>query len=215
MPPPPPALPAARVLIVRHGQSVWNAIGRWQGHADIPLSDLGRRQAATGSAQLPVVDAIWSSDLARTAETAEIMASSLDLPVRFDTHFRERAAGEWEGLTRDEIEAGWPGFLDRHLRPPGFEHDEQLLDRVLAGLAELHRAHPGQTVLLVSHGGVLRALERHAGAADGPFPNLSGRFFTVSSAGPDGPGRADQPAVELGQRLYLLAGDETTYSPVT
>lgn len=101
-----------RVLLVRHGQSEWNADGRWQGQADPPLTDLGRAQAHHAARSLGVVDAIVSSDLQRAAETAAILAGELGVgPVVLDPDLRERDAGEWSGLTRSEIERDWPGYL--------------------------------------------------------------------------------------------------------
>src|SRR5690606_34165227 len=94
-----------RVLLVRHGQSEWNAIGRWQGQADPPLSDLGRLQAREASRALGTVDAVWASDLQRAVETAAIIAGELGVgPVVVDPDLRERDAGEFSGLTRPEIE---------------------------------------------------------------------------------------------------------------
>ena len=194
-----------RVLVVRHGQSTWNALGRWQGHADAPLSDLGRSQAASAVAALPVVEAIWASDLARAHGTAEIIGAAIGLPIRPDTRFRERDAGDWTGLTRDEIEAGWPRYLADHRRPNGFELDSAVLTRVLDGLADVHREHPGEMVLIVSHGGVLRAMERYCNDVDRAFPNLGGRVFDL-----DGP--PDELAITARHRLFLLPEDEATYT---
>src|SRR3546814_1711635 len=101
-----------RVLLVRHGQSEWNATGRWQGQADPPLTDLGRAQAHHAARSLGVVDAIVASDLQRAADTALIISGELGVgPVVLDEGLRERDAGEWSGLTRAEIERDWPGYL--------------------------------------------------------------------------------------------------------
>ena len=167
-------MPATRTVVIRHGQSTWNASGRWQGHANAPLTELGRAQAAAAVAGLPAVEAIWSSDLARARSTAEIIGAALDLPIRVDARFRERDAGDWTGLTRDEIEAGWPRYLADHRRPGGFEHDREVHARILEGMVEVHATHPGETVLIVSHGGVLRALERYCHDVDRAFPNVGG-----------------------------------------
>src|SRR5438270_7968282 len=134
-------LMTSRVLLVRHGQSEWNALGRWQGQADPPLSDLGRDQARAAARALGAVDAVFASDLQRATETAHIIAGALGIgPVLIDERLRERDAGEWSGLTRDEIHERYPGYLpdDRHRtfapdpdgeprRPPGWESDEALL----------------------------------------------------------------------------------------
>src|SRR5215813_8680553 len=97
-------MPPTRLVVIRHGQSTWNAIGRWQGHADAPLTDLGRTQAARAVASLPPVEVIWASDLERARATAAVIGEALGLDVQVDVRLRERNAGEWTGLTRAEIE---------------------------------------------------------------------------------------------------------------
>jgi broad specificity phosphatase PhoE len=196
---------STNVLVIRHGQSTWNAAGRWQGHADAPLSELGRAQAARAVEALPEVDAIWSSDLERARSTADILAGALELPVRVDPRFRERHAGDWTGLTRDEIEAGWPNYLHDHRRPAGFEHDREVLSRIVDGLGDVHLAHAGGRVLIVTHGGVLRAMERHCHDVDRPFPNLGGRFFDLH-------GQDRSVTITAGPRLFLLAEDQATFT---
>src|SRR5689334_23473962 len=166
----------SRVLLVRHGQSEWNAVGRWQGQSDPPLSDLGRSQARAATHSLGALDAIYSSDLLRAAETAEIIATTLGVgPVLLDVDLRERDAGEWSGLTRDEIHERYPGYLpdDRHRafapdrgdpkRPPGWEPDDALLARARRALERIHRDVPDGDVLAVSHGGLIYVLEGHLG----------------------------------------------------
>jgi probable phosphoglycerate mutase len=198
----------ARLLVVRHGQSTWNSEGRWQGQADPPLSALGELQARDAARHLARqvreerIGAIWSSDLLRAARTAQIVAAEIGVPVRFDERLRERDAGEWQGLTRDEIEAGWPGALAAGERPAGFEADETLLVRVRAAVGDIADAHGGDAVLVVSHGGVVRTLERHLGDDDrGLLPNLAGRWFAVDGTG-------SPPA--LGARVLLLEQAEVT-----
>src|ERR671917_2105987 len=108
-----PAPDTTRVLLVRHGQSEWNAVGRWQGQADPPLSDVGRQQARSAARSLGALDAIFASDLQRATETAMIIAAELGVgPVVVDPDLRERDAGEWSGLTRAEIEERYPGYLN-------------------------------------------------------------------------------------------------------
>lgn len=212
-----------RVLLVRHGQSEWNADGRWQGQADPALTDLGRHQALHASRSLGVVDAIVSSDLQRAAETAAIIAGELGVgPVLGDPDLRERHAGAWEGLTRPEIERAWPGYLDPpppvegtpeaagpaaraaedgpRRRPPGWEPDEDLLVRAVAALVRVHELAPSGLVLVVTHGGLVYALERSLGAPFVRLPNLGGRWVDV---GPGG-------LFTLGERVVLVEGDELT-----
>jgi probable phosphoglycerate mutase len=100
------------VLIVRHGQSEWNALGRWQGQADPPLTELGLHQAAHAAQHVGAVDAVVASDLERSRLTAENIAELVgNGPVLVDAGFRERDAGEGQGLTKAEIGEQWPGYL--------------------------------------------------------------------------------------------------------
>src|SRR3954470_3221171 len=105
-----------RLLLVRHGESEWNAAGRWQGGADPPLSETGMLQAADAGERLrgTGITAIVASDLKRTTRTAEIIAGVLGIAtVHPEPGLREFDVGEWSGLTRPEIEERWPGHLDR------------------------------------------------------------------------------------------------------
>lgn len=187
--------PVASLLVVRHGQSTWNADGRWQGRADPPLTELGEQQAADAARHVGTVDEVWSSDLRRAHRTAEIVATALGLPVALDPRLAERDAGEWEGLTRDEIEAGWPGWLAEHRRPTGFEPDESVATRGIAVLTEL-AARPGR-LLVVSHSGVIRAVERALAATAGQLANLGGVEFHLEA------GR-----LTVGERVMLLDAAE-------
>jgi probable phosphoglycerate mutase len=191
-----------RVLLVRHGQSEWNADGRWQGQADPPLTDLGRAQARHAARALGTVDAMVSSDLQRAAETAAILSGELGVgPLVLDPDLRERDAGEWSGLTRIEIEQGWPGYLDDRRRPDGWEPDEDLFARATAALGRIHDlVGDGGEAIAVTHGGLVYLLEGHFGVPFERLPNLGGRWVDV---GPDGPTR-------LGERVLLVDPDELT-----
>ena len=92
------------LLLARHGETDWNREGRWQGGSDTSLNERGREQARELAQQLDSVDAIYSSDLARAAETAAIIAGTLGVEVRVDPRLRERSFGDWEGLNAEEIE---------------------------------------------------------------------------------------------------------------
>jgi probable phosphoglycerate mutase len=168
------------LILLRHGETEWNAEGRWQGQADPPLTEQGEEQARHAARKLGLFDAVVASDLQRAAHTAEIIAAELGIgPVRLDPRLRENHAGEWEGLTKEEVEAGWPGFLEHHRRPPGFEPAQDVEVRALAAIVEAARELPGAEVLVVSHGGVIRVLRRLLAGADLPVPNLGGAWFTV------------------------------------
>lgn len=200
-PPPPGAAAPTRVLMVRHGQSEWNAVGRWQGQADPSLTDLGRLQAREAARALGTVDAVWASDLRRAVETAMIVADLLGVgPVVLDPDLRERDAGEFSGLTRPEIEQRYPGYLDDGRRPPGWEADQALVERGLRALRGIAAEVPGGDVLVVAHGGLVYALEQHLGAEFARLANAEGRWFEV------GPGAA----LRLGDRVLLSAPEDTT-----
>ena len=186
---------------MRHGQSEWNADGRWQGQADPPLTDLGRAQAHHAARALGVVDAIVASDLVRALDTAVILAGELGVgPVVVDPDLRERHAGDWQGLTRVDIEAGWPGYLDDRRRPDGWEPDEDLLVRATGALVRIHDLVAGGEAIAVTHGGLVYVLEGAFGEPFERLPNLGGRWVDV---GPDGPTR-------LGERVVLVDPDELT-----
>ncbi len=193
------------ILLVRHGQSTWNADGRWQGQADPSLSPLGEAQArgASASAQFEGIDGWWGSDLERARHTAALLTAGRG-SVRLDANLRERHAGAWEGLTRAEIEAGWPGFLAEHKRPAGWEHDDSLLERVFTALGDIATHVPGGRVVAVTHGGVIRALERWFGAADLPVPNLGGRWVEIGAV------EIGVTASGLGERVLLVDVGEVT-----
>lgn len=169
----------ARLLLVRHGESEWNATGRWQGWADPPLTELGLRQAKSAARGVGAVDAIVASDLQRASGTAEVISAEIGIgPVLPAPALRERDAGPWEGLTRRQIEAQWPGWLERGERPEGYEDDEALLARVLPALLALEAA--GDAVLVVTHGGVIGAVDRHLDQPHARTPNLGGRVVEVA-----------------------------------
>lgn len=196
------------VLFVRHGQSTWNAARRWQGTADPALTPLGLEQADLQGRSLPaivethglgIVNA-WSSPLRRAADTADVLARRLGLGrVRHDARLREASAGEWQGLTPDEISRQWPGYLERGRRPPAFEPDRNVRDRArraMVDIADDVAARRGdnhadravgatappdvsnrRTALVVTHSGLLRQLSICSGYGAVTVPNLGG-FLT-------------------------------------
>ena len=206
---------ATRVLVLRHGQSEWNALGRWQGQADPPLTALGEQQARIAgrllASECPPFDAVVTSDLDRARLTGETIAGIIGCPVhKLDPRWRENHAGEWQGLTPDEIRQQWPGYLDSNRRPPGFETAESTISRSLAALESIASDHPGACVLVISHGGVLRLLHDFLGGPDQRFPNLSGVWFERDAADDIGERAASPVTAEsrvpwrLGSLLFPL-----------
>jgi broad specificity phosphatase PhoE len=156
------------ILLARHGESDWNHTKRWQGFADRPLTDLGRRQAAELADRLAdtELDAVYSSDLQRARETAEAVARRQGLEVRTTPDLREVDVGSWSGLTRAEAEARYPEAYARWLQgAEGWDDGEtyeQLSRRVVKAIQRIATDHAGQRVLVVAHGGTIRAV--HAAA---------------------------------------------------
>ncbi len=176
----------ARILLVRHGQSEWNAEGRWQGQADIALSDLGRTQARAAADRIGAFDVVASSTLARAAETAYIVTSHLGIgPIIPVPDLIERSAGEWSGLTRDDIEREWPGYLDEGKRPPEYETDEQLWPRLERGLREVaaYVGDPNGEALAFAHGGLIYLIEDRSGERRGRINNLGALWVDVPEDG--------------------------------
>jgi broad specificity phosphatase PhoE len=153
----------ARILLVRHGETDWNLSRRLQGHADLPLNETGRKQARALADELAEVelDAVYSSDLSRAFETARIVAEPRGLEVTALEELRERHFGSWEGLTDDEIQSRFPEVAEGVLGDG--ETREELDRRVFDVLQRIAREHSDGTVLVVSHGGPLRAVLRHCG----------------------------------------------------
>jgi probable phosphoglycerate mutase len=181
-----------RLLFVRHGQSEWNALGKWQGQADPPLSDHGRAQARLAAAAITAatsrvaspVTAIVTSTLVRALETATIISDQIGVhPIHLEPDLVERDAGEWSGLTRGEIDEQFPGYLDNGTRPQGYEPDEAMLERTLRAVDQIvERFTPvtePATVVVVTHGGVIYTLEGHLGAPFQRKPNLGARWIVV------------------------------------
>jgi broad specificity phosphatase PhoE len=156
------------ILLARHGQSDWNRERRWQGHADRPLTEDGRSQSVALAQRLAHVDlaAVYSSDLRRARETAAAVADLQRLGVRVVPELREVDVGSWSGLTRSEAEARFPDGYRRWLDGGrGWEDGESyeaMGRRVLQAVRRLSAVHEGDRILIVSHGGPIRAI--HAGA---------------------------------------------------
>jgi broad specificity phosphatase PhoE len=169
------------VYLARHGESDWNVENRFQGHTDRPLTDVGREQAAALADALSdtSLDAVYASPLRRALETAEIVASRRGLETIPVPELREVDVGGWAGLSRAEVEARFPEAFGRWLGGgTGWEDGESYEDmsaRVLAAVARLARAHPGGSILLVSHGGPIRAVHAAAAGMDANTYRRTGR----------------------------------------
>jgi len=206
------------LLLVRHGLSLWNLAGRWQGWADVPLAPEGEAQVALAR---PVaaglgLTAIVHSGMLRTEATAVLLAEGLGLgTIGVEPGLKEYDVGEWSGLTRPEIERRWPGALEawfegRLPATPGGESRDGFASRLLDAVARVARAHPGGTVLCVSHGGAVGTLQRVLspdGTQRGPrIGNLSGRWVHVDDAG-------TRVRPRLGELVHLLPPAIETESP--
>jgi len=163
------------LLLVRHGETDWNADGRLQGNTDRPLSDFGRRQAQQLAHELADEDleAIYASDLSRARETAEILGEQLGLATVLDPDLREKDWGTWEGLTgieRDRVE-----FVG--------ESTEAHQERTLRALRRIAERHPGGRVLVVTHGGSMRRVQTAALGMALPVVENCGRWLCVWESG--------------------------------
>ncbi len=169
---------ATRVLAIRHGETDWNATGRIQGQLDIPLNATGRWQVDRLALAVADegIDAIYSSDLLRALETAQAVARVVGRGIVTDAGLRERGFGIFEGMSHAEIDRRWPEQNQRWRRrdpefgAPGGETLNQFYARAIATATRLAARHPGQTIALVSHGGVMDCLYRAASrvALDAP-----------------------------------------------
>ena len=161
------------IYLARHGESDWNAANRFQGLSDRPLTELGRRQAEALADELATTaspSAIYSSPLRRAFETAAIVGTRTGLEPRPVDDLREVDVGGWAGLSRSDVESRFPEAFRRWLDGgEGWEDGESYADmsaRVLAALTGVAESHPGAEVLVVSHGGPIRAIQAAAAGMD-------------------------------------------------
>ncbi len=154
----------ATLYLVRHAETEWNRIGRWQGHTDVPLSERGRQQAQALARRLQGdgihFDYLYASDLKRALETAQAIAQVLHMPIHPLPDLREINLGAWSGLTRDEIIRRFPGALVTVHHGPDGETHEVFATRVWNILAQLAQQHQGRKLLVITHGGAIRATLR-------------------------------------------------------
>ena len=189
------------ILLARHGETEWNRDGRYQGWADPPLNAAGFAQARTLADQLRSTpfDAVYSSDLRRAQETAEIVAGPHGVPVIVDPGLREVNVGAWSGLTRAEVERRFPDG-----ERPGGETREQHAGRVLAAAERIARAHPDRgscsshTAGRCGPSGCTSATSRFirsqiVGFSSSTSATIASRRRSGSHAGFRGPGAASRP----------------------
>lgn len=165
-----------RLLLVRHGETAWNADGRIQGHLDIALNEIGRAQAGRLAAKLrdegERIDLIYSSDLARARQTAQAVADATGVPLRATPGLRERCFGVFQGRRFADVEAELPQDAERwrrrdpHWAPPGGgESLLQFKERITQVVCGLAAQNMGKHVAMFTHGGVLDVLYRAATGA--------------------------------------------------
>jgi ribonuclease H / adenosylcobalamin/alpha-ribazole phosphatase len=173
-------------LLLRHGQTPMSVEKRYAGRTDVPLTEAGLTQAAAAAKRLASagIDAIVTSPLQRTVQTAEAVAAVTGVPVTADEGFRETDFGDWDGLTFAEVRERWPSEMtawlaDPQIAPPGGESFAEVSERVTAALARVLAGRAGQRVLIVSHVTPIKTLV--AAALLAPPPALFGMHLDVAA----------------------------------
>jgi alpha-ribazole phosphatase len=217
-----------RLLLARHGQSVSNAVRRFQGTQDVPLSELGQRQAAALAQALRSrrLAAVYSSPLERARETADVVGAALGVPVTRLDDLRELSLGQWEGCTVEEIRAQPGDPYTQWIRdpltclPPGGEPLTAVQERVVRVMTEIGAAHPnGDDVLVVCHGGVISAYLAHClGLPLSAIWRLTLGNGSISEVAPPPPGRPplSPRVVSVNDTVHLtglVAGGAQALSP--
>ena len=187
----------SRIILLRHGETVWNKENRIQGHLDSPLNDVGIAQAEALAERLAgeTFAALYSSDLGRARETAERIASRTHHRIILDPGLRERNLGLLQALIRTEAQALYPEIYARYrtFDPdcviPGGEDAQQFIARVVTAFSAIANRFPGKTVVVVTHGGTLDVMYRHAsgaplhGARTALLPNAGFNYLTHAAGG--------------------------------
>jgi probable phosphoglycerate mutase len=161
-----------QLLLIRHGQSTWNAIRRIQGWADPPLDDAGREQASKLASRLAAeehnIAALYSSPLLRANQTAYAIGQTLGLIVQTDDRLKENNVGQITGLNDAEVNQRFPDWVaqfqqagNEYITPPGGEDRDHFVQRATAVMADIVARHPDQTIAVVSHGGTLGVYLAH------------------------------------------------------
>jgi len=176
-----------QLIIVRHGETQWNIANIRQGHLDSELTDIGIAQAKALAQRLlrERFSALYSSDLGRAVQTAQIIADATGHEIITDARLRERHLGIFQGLTSDEMKEKYPEEykLHRTLGPdyviPGGESVRQQVARNITYLNEIGAKHAGEAIVVITHGGVLSGLFRHTFS----IPFEAPRRFEFTNAG--------------------------------
>ncbi|QNK69322.1 histidine phosphatase family protein [Variovorax sp. PAMC26660] len=184
------------IILIRHGETAWNRELRFQGHADVPLNDIGHEQARRIGLRLAGETAqhLISSDLMRAQQTAAPAALQLSLPVVTSAALREQFFGVVEGMRSDEIQSlhpraweEWLEFREDHAMPEG-ETAREFHARIIAALGGIAAAHTGQHLIVVTHGGVLDMVWRTAkglslsGPRQSDIPNAGFNRIRIADA---------------------------------
>lgn len=205
-----------RIYLIRHGETAWNATGRWQGHAPVPLNESGRKQSIALGRYLAAhdytFDALYSSDLLRAMQTAQAVAEPLGLDVIAEPRLREIDLGEWQGLTREEAaawdSANWARYAAdwRNVPVPSGESRHAVGERARAAFDDLAAQHADARIGLVSHGGTLgMLLESLFGRIE--RPSLSNTSMTILERGAGAGASAEWTIARLVWTPHLATGD--------
>jgi 2,3-bisphosphoglycerate-dependent phosphoglycerate mutase len=196
------------LILLRHGETDWNRELRFQGHVDVGLNDIGLEQARRLARRLAgeIAHRLYASDLLRAQQTAQPVSGLMSLPTVSDAALREQSFGTVDGMSVDDIKAqhpqaweGWLRFHEDYCMPEG-ESTRQFHARVMDAVHRLIAAHPAQTLVVVTHGGVLDMIYR-----------------TARSLGLNGPRQSDIPNAGLNRvrvhdgRIEILAWADTAH----
>ncbi len=185
------------LILIRHGETDWNRELRFQGHVDVPLNAIGQEQAMRLAHRLAgeAAHSLYASDLVRAQQTALPIAHQMGLASANDVALREQSFGRVDGMRVEDIKAdhpqAWEGWLrfDENYAMPGGETTRQFHARVMDAVGRIVKAHPGQTLVVVTHGGVLDMIYRTArslglsGPRESDIPNAGLSRVKVGDAG--------------------------------
>jgi alpha-ribazole phosphatase len=155
-----------KVILIRHGETLWNVEMKYQGHCDVALTEKGIKQAelAADSLAKESISAVYASDLCRAFVTAESIANKHDLQVATIPELREINFGQWEGLAYDKINNQWSDIMAKlfthpdEIQIPDGETFREVKERATIALSTLIKKHPNETIVVVSHGGTIRTI---------------------------------------------------------